>query len=85
MSSYCDYDEGDSFARKLFELENDELQLELSIDFIVLGKPCTVIYQFQLQPVSLQRIHTLEAKIRAVEEELAAQKARDTKKSAETV
>ncbi|KAL3669590.1 hypothetical protein V7S43_004975 [Phytophthora oleae] len=94
-SSDDDSDSGDddrwggSFSRKivrtLLAMKNDGLQLDLSIKFTVPGGSWTVNYKFHLEAISLERVRALEAKVRDLEEELAAQIARDTnKRSPET-
>ncbi|KAL3669589.1 hypothetical protein V7S43_004974 [Phytophthora oleae] len=65
------------YVRHLLALENGALQLDLSIKFTVPGGSWTVNYKFQLEPFSLERVRALEAKVRDLEEELAAQNARD--------
>ncbi|KAL3669591.1 hypothetical protein V7S43_004976 [Phytophthora oleae] len=69
-----------NFARDLSEVDDGTLELELSAKFAVLSRPCKVIYEFDLEPLSLERIRALEAKIQAVEEETTAQNAPDTNK-----
>ncbi|KAG1695678.1 hypothetical protein DVH05_019417 [Phytophthora capsici] len=66
-----DADDGEFWGkaeRTLLSLENDALQLDLSIRFtLVVGESWSINYKFQLESISLERIRALEAKVRALE------------------
>ncbi|KAK1936657.1 hypothetical protein P3T76_010092 [Phytophthora citrophthora] len=50
-------------------------ELNLLVKITVPDGSWTVNYMFQLEPISLEYFYVLEAKVRAVEEELSARKA----------
>lgn len=54
----------------LLPLNNNVFQLELSVNFTLLQSIWTVNNVFRLEPISLERIRALEAKLCGVEKEL---------------
>ncbi|KAF4045619.1 hypothetical protein GN244_ATG02070 [Phytophthora infestans] len=60
----------DKIRRRLTELEDDTLELELMVEVRALSSAWFTKYVLQLKPISLERVDVVEAKLRDVEEKL---------------
>ncbi|KAG7389154.1 hypothetical protein PHYPSEUDO_010956 [Phytophthora pseudosyringae] len=77
-------EDGGKSPRELHCNKGDQLQLEIHVKVQALMKSRVVTYSFHLEPVSVERIDVLEAKVRDLQEEVKSLRAAATGKNSTT-